>query len=137
MYGLKSDRNTSGKIRKIRGRKKRQATHIAPLQPPILAVFRPWGGSVGAGRMRPAGGKYRVKRLKREGSWKENHFLSFAGSLLVAALETALFPKRFLMASTALYKFSLSSCRLNRSICIPSSASWLKRTPISRTGRPF
>ncbi len=34
--------------------KKWQATHIAPLQPPILAAFRPWGGSAGAGRMRPA-----------------------------------------------------------------------------------
>ena len=34
---------------------KRQATHIAPLQPPILAAFRPWGGSAGAGRVRPAG----------------------------------------------------------------------------------
>gem|GEM_PF-4300691 len=29
-----------------------QAPHIAPLQPPILAVFRPWGASEGAGRMR-------------------------------------------------------------------------------------
>ena len=37
--------------------KKRQATYIAPLQPLILAAFRPWGGSVGAGRMRPANGK--------------------------------------------------------------------------------
>jgi hypothetical protein len=34
--------------------KKWQATHIAPLQPPILAAFRPWGGSAGAGRVRPA-----------------------------------------------------------------------------------
>jgi len=24
-------------------------------QPPILAVFLPWGGSAGAGRVRPAG----------------------------------------------------------------------------------
>jgi len=39
--------------------KKRQATHIAPLQPLILAAFRPWGGSAGAGRVRPAGRKYR------------------------------------------------------------------------------
>lgn len=37
--------------------KKRQATHIAPLQPLILAAFRPWGGSAGAGRVRPAGRK--------------------------------------------------------------------------------
>jgi len=36
-------------------RKKRQATHIAPLQPRILAAFRPWGDSAGAGRVRPAG----------------------------------------------------------------------------------
>jgi len=34
--------------------KKRQAPHIAPLQPLILAAFRPWGGSAGAGRVRPA-----------------------------------------------------------------------------------
>jgi hypothetical protein len=39
------------------GNKKWQAYHIAPLQPPTLAVFRPWGSSVGAGRMRPAGAK--------------------------------------------------------------------------------
>ena len=26
-------------------------------QPPILAVFLPWGGSAGAGRVRPAGAK--------------------------------------------------------------------------------
>lgn len=39
-------------------RKKRQADYIAPLQPLILAAFRPWGGSVGAGRVRPAGCKY-------------------------------------------------------------------------------
>jgi len=38
-------------------KKKRQATHIAPLQPLILAVFLPWGGSAGAGRVRPAGCK--------------------------------------------------------------------------------
>jgi hypothetical protein len=38
-------------------RKKRQATHIAPLQPHILAAFRPWGGSAGAGRVRPAAAK--------------------------------------------------------------------------------
>jgi len=39
--------------------KKRQAPHIAPLQPLILAAFRPWGGSAGAGRVRPAGAKIR------------------------------------------------------------------------------
>jgi len=44
------------------GRKKKwQATHIAPLQPPILAAFLPWGGSAGAGRVRPAGAKVRVE----------------------------------------------------------------------------
>jgi hypothetical protein len=43
-------------------RKKRQAPHIAPLQPLILAAFRPWGGSAGAGRVRPAGRKDRMKR---------------------------------------------------------------------------
>ena len=26
-------------------------------QPPTLAAFRPWEGSAGAGRVRPAGGK--------------------------------------------------------------------------------
>ena len=36
---------------------KRQAPHIAPLQPLILAVFLPWGSSAGAGRVRPAGCK--------------------------------------------------------------------------------
>ena len=39
--------------------KKRQITYIAPLQPPTLAAFRPWGGSAGAGRVRPAAGKDR------------------------------------------------------------------------------
>ena len=48
----------SGK--KFTGNKKGQATHIAPLQPPILAVFLPWGGSAGAGRVRPAGCKCRT-----------------------------------------------------------------------------
>jgi hypothetical protein len=38
-------------------KKKRQAPHIAPLQPHILAAFRPWGGSAGAGRVRPAAAK--------------------------------------------------------------------------------
>jgi len=40
-------------------KKKRQAIYIAPLQPPTLAAFRPWGGSAGAGRVRPAGCKCR------------------------------------------------------------------------------
>jgi len=34
--------------------KKWQATYIAPLQPPTLAIFRSWGSSAGAGRIRPA-----------------------------------------------------------------------------------
>jgi len=43
-------------------RKKRQADYIAPLQPHILAAFRPWGGSAGAGRVRPAGRKSTNKK---------------------------------------------------------------------------
>ena len=43
-------------------KKKRQAIYIAPLQPLILAAFRPWGGSAGAGRVRPAGRKSKEKR---------------------------------------------------------------------------
>lgn len=31
-------------------------------QPPILAVFLPWGGSAGAGRIRPAVAKIRESR---------------------------------------------------------------------------
>ncbi len=38
-------------------KKKWQVTYIAPLQPPTLAVFRPWGSSAGAGRARPAAAK--------------------------------------------------------------------------------
>gem|GEM_PF-2502491 len=41
----------------VEGNKKRQADYIAPLRPPTLAAFRPWGGSAGAGRVRPAGRK--------------------------------------------------------------------------------
>jgi hypothetical protein len=40
-----------------KGVKKRQADYIAPLQPLTLAAFRPWEGSAGAGRVRPAGCK--------------------------------------------------------------------------------
>lgn len=32
-------------------------------QPPTLAAFRPWEGSAGAGRVRPAGAKIRMRRL--------------------------------------------------------------------------
>lgn len=44
----------------LRG-KKWQTTHIAPLQPSILAVFLPWGGSTGAGRVRPAAANVRYE----------------------------------------------------------------------------
>lgn len=40
-------------FREKRG-KRGQATHIAPLQLHTLAVFRPWGSSVGADRIRLA-----------------------------------------------------------------------------------
>ena len=46
-------------FRGLGGIKKWQAPHIAPLQPLILAAFRPWGGSAGAGRVRPAVAKIR------------------------------------------------------------------------------
>ena len=47
---------TAGRSRNPKGilKKKWQITYIAPLQPPTLAAFRPWGGSAGAGRVRPA-----------------------------------------------------------------------------------
>ena len=45
------------------GNKKRQADYIAPLQPPTLAAFRPWEGSAGAGRVRPAAAKISIKNL--------------------------------------------------------------------------
>ena len=44
-----------------KGVKKWQTTSIAPLQPFILAVFLPWGGSTGAGRVRPAIANVRVE----------------------------------------------------------------------------
>jgi hypothetical protein len=43
--------------------KKWQVTYIAPLQPPTLAAFPPWGSSAGAGRARPAGAK--IGELKK------------------------------------------------------------------------
>ena len=53
------------KIIPMRGRrKKRQANYIAPLQPLTLAAFRPWEGSAGAGRVRPASCKNRVCSVK-------------------------------------------------------------------------
>ena len=48
-------------LQRARGNKKRQADYIAPLQPPTLAAFRPWEGSAGAGRVRPAGRKCKDK----------------------------------------------------------------------------
>ena len=39
--------------------KKNGKPNIAPLQPPTLATFRPWGSSAGAGRARFAGAKIR------------------------------------------------------------------------------
>jgi len=45
--------------------KKWQAAYIAPLQPPILAAFRPWGVLAGAGRVRPAGAKIQRRLLPR------------------------------------------------------------------------
>jgi len=47
----------------IGGNKKWQVTYIAPLQPPTLAAFPPWGSSAGAGRARPAGAK--IRELKK------------------------------------------------------------------------
>jgi len=34
-------------------------------QPPTLAAFRPWEGSAGAGRVRPAAAKIREQKLYR------------------------------------------------------------------------
>jgi hypothetical protein len=48
------------------GKKKWQADYIAPLQPPTLAIFRSWGSSAGAGRVRPAGAKISVEHLSAE-----------------------------------------------------------------------
>jgi hypothetical protein len=58
-------------LKGIGGNKKWQVTYIAPLQPPTLAAFPPWGSSAGAGRARPAGAKIgemkKVCRMKNEG----------------------------------------------------------------------
>ena len=59
MIGVISDPGKPGKILNQKIKKKWQAYYIAPLQPPTLAVFRPWGSSAGAGRVRPAGAKIR------------------------------------------------------------------------------
>ena len=60
MIGVISDsRGKPEKTLNQKIKKKWQAYYIAPLQPPTLAVFRPWGSSAGAGRVRPAGAKIR------------------------------------------------------------------------------
>jgi hypothetical protein len=48
--------------------KKWQATYIAPLQPPTLAIFRSWGSSAGAGRIRPAAANVGVYHLSFAGN---------------------------------------------------------------------
>jgi hypothetical protein len=63
------------------GVKKWQANYIAPLRPPTLAAFRPWGSSAGAGRVRPAAAKIR-RSNKFRGSYlfktpELNPFLSY------------------------------------------------------------
>ena len=69
MIGVISDsRGKPGKTLNQKIKKKWQAYYIAPLQPPTLAVFRPWGSSAGAGRVRPAGAKIR----KQDNSQKMN-----------------------------------------------------------------
>lgn len=54
---IQSKREDSNITKKTRKgfEKKWQACYIAPLQPSTLAAFRPWEGSTGAGRVRPAG----------------------------------------------------------------------------------
>jgi hypothetical protein len=45
-------------FRGLGGYKKKSADYLhRTAQPPVLAAFRPWGGSAGAGRARPAGRK--------------------------------------------------------------------------------
>ena len=58
-------------------KKKWQVTYIAPLQPNILAAFLPWGGSLGAGRIRLAGAKLSLKLLRTKSSFTFllNHLL--------------------------------------------------------------
>jgi hypothetical protein len=50
--------------------KKWQVTYIAPLQPYILAVFLPWGGSTGAGRIRLAGAKIGSTKQLSKGNFR-------------------------------------------------------------------
>lgn len=56
---------------------------IAPLQPSILAAFRPWGGSTGAGRKSLAAAKifkftYHEKVFLRKTSFLEKNIFIFA-----------------------------------------------------------
>lgn len=60
--------NLSGTDKK---KKTWQVTHIAPLQPNILAAFLPWGSSSGAGRIRLADAKvafvfYKIKKRTKK-----------------------------------------------------------------------
>src|SRR5215831_6926554 len=55
----------------------------------------------------------------------------------VTAFTTVLLPNRFLISSTALYRFSFSALFSNKLICIVNGISWLKRTPSNLTGLPF
>lgn len=61
--------------------KKWQADYIAPLQPLTLAVFRPWGSSAGAGRVRPAAAKIRRGRI-----WSKSYQTKFHGRLIRGSL---------------------------------------------------
>jgi len=51
-----------------------QATYIAPLQPPILALFPAWGSSEGAGRIRLARCKSRTIFLINANTLKKKIF---------------------------------------------------------------
>jgi len=51
---LDKQRIIGNKIKRNIVKKSGQATYIAPLQPPILALFPAWGSSEGAGRIRLA-----------------------------------------------------------------------------------
>ena len=48
-----------------------QDTYIAPLQPSTLAAFRPWGSSIGAGRISLARDKSNLKSCKKMGLRKK------------------------------------------------------------------
>ena len=57
------------------GGKKKSADYLhRTAQPPVLAAFRPWGGSAGAGRARPAGRKCRDYHFINLKIWKESSF---------------------------------------------------------------